>query len=97
MTSPAWQKNQAINLATGDEFFPMRTLAMTDIVEIKRGSEIVPVPLPMTSDHPVKSWTINGSKNQVYTITEKNGQRTCTCLGFNYRQTCKHIGARPIQ
>ena len=97
MTSPVWQKIQAINLATGDAFFPMRALAMTDVVEIRRGSEIVPVPLPMASDHSVKTWTINGFKNQVYTITEENGRRTCTCLGFNFRRACKHLDARPIQ
>ena len=32
--------------------------------------------------------TVIGSKGQTYTVTEES----CTCPGFTYRGTCKHMG-----
>ena len=35
--------------------------------------------------------TINGSNGNVYEISCVNGCKKCTCDGFKYRSTCKHI------
>ena len=38
--------------------------------------------------------TVQGSGGKTYTITTlATGRQTCTCPGFSYRRTCKHIGA----
>lgn len=35
--------------------------------------------------------TVAGSKGQTYTVRRsESGQTTCTCVGFKYRQDCKH-------
>lgn len=39
-----------------------------------------------------RSWSITGSKNNVYTVTEEENQFRCTCPAALYRHTeCKHI------
>ena len=38
-----------------------------------------------------RSWTVSGSKGAEYTVTELNGQLSCTCPGHKYRGACKHI------
>jgi hypothetical protein len=38
-----------------------------------------------------RTWTVAGSKGANYTVTELNGQVTCSCPGHKYRGACKHI------
>lgn len=36
---------------------------------------------------------VKGSKGITYTVTTlPTGRQTCTCPGFTFRRTCKHIG-----
>jgi len=39
----------------------------------------------------VQVWQVSGSKGNVYTVTEDQGQRRCTCPGFTFRGACKHV------
>jgi len=34
---------------------------------------------------------ITGSKGDVYYVTKHNGEYKCTCTGYKYHGTCKHI------
>ncbi len=35
---------------------------------------------------------VKGSKNNIYIVSRtKNGIYNCTCLGFSFKKTCKHI------
>jgi hypothetical protein len=34
---------------------------------------------------------VRGSKGDIYYVSEDNGQYKCTCVGFKYHGTCKHI------
>lgn len=38
-----------------------------------------------------KSWRIEGSKGSVYTVEQSPEGYTCTCQGFRFKGTCKHI------
>ena len=41
---------------------------------------------------PIKTYRIPGSGNNVYTITiSENNDILCSCPGFTYRRSCKHI------
>ena len=36
-------------------------------------------------------WEVQGSKGDVYKVTEANGYLSCTCSGFKFRGDCRHI------
>ena len=38
-----------------------------------------------------KVYTINGSKGSVYTVISNQNKWSCTCPGFQFRKTCRHI------
>lgn len=43
------------------------------------------------SDSNYKQWTVKGSKGNDYLVIRQKGQYNCTCPGFTYRKTCRHI------
>jgi hypothetical protein len=34
---------------------------------------------------------VKGSKGDIYYVTKNNGEYKCTCTGYRYHGTCKHI------
>ena len=44
-----------------------------------------PLPLP-----PIKTYKIIGSGNNIYTLTVKGIQKSCSCPGYQFRGKCKH-------
>ena len=38
-----------------------------------------------------QSWTIDGSRGSKYTVVRDRSTWTCTCPGFQFRKSCRHI------
>jgi hypothetical protein len=45
-----------------------------------------PTPLP-----PIKTYKIQGSGNNIYTLTVRGTHKSCSCPGYVYRRQCKHV------
>jgi hypothetical protein len=48
------------------------------------------VPAAGFVEDPVTSY-VTGSKGETYAVTTYMGKTTCTCSGFKFKRTCKHI------
>jgi hypothetical protein len=54
----------------------------------KRGRKFIPGNITVfTTKKESNAHTVIGSSGQVYTVTEDS----CTCAGFTYRGSCKHL------
>ena len=38
-----------------------------------------------------KSWSVKGSKGNIYTVKLSQGMYSCSCPGFGFRRKCRHI------
>jgi len=38
-----------------------------------------------------KTWTVEGSRGSKYTVIRNKSSWTCTCPGFQFRRSCKHV------
>ena len=38
-----------------------------------------------------KTWSVKGSKGNVYTVKLSEGTFSCTCPGYGFRRKCRHI------
>jgi hypothetical protein len=81
-----WQDaKQILNLTTGSKAFPVRSIDLSRVISIN-GAKTKKI-IPQKS----RTWLVKGSKGNTYTVTEDNGRRSCTCIGFEFRRQCKHL------
>jgi hypothetical protein len=38
-----------------------------------------------------RSWSVTGSRGDIYTVSEMQGRLLCTCSGFQFRSRCRHV------
>lgn len=80
-----WLTNH-LSITTGNKSFPVRSIDMSRIVSIN-GTKTKILESPKS-----RTWLVKGSKgNSTYTVTEENGLRRCTCVGYQFRHQCKHL------
>lgn len=57
-----------------------------------RGRKFVVLTRTKDVDQSVKSWTVQGSTGNSYTVSMREGEYSCTCPAAMYRhKECKHI------
>ena len=81
-----WLTNH-LSITTGIKSFPVRSIDMARVVSINGvKSKSVKAAVSKT-----RTWIVAGSRGQNYTVTEENGRRSCTCVGYEFRRQCKHL------
>lgn len=71
---------------TGDSDWPIRVISMNQVI----GIELISGDMK-TIDLDSKVWTVKGSKGNSYVVTRNASKWDCTCPGFSFRKTCKHV------
>ena len=81
-----WYGDDKIGLTTDMKHFPVRVLSLANIVEVM-GAKVDYTPVKSSRE----TITVQGSKGNTYIVTKENGKATCSCPGYSYRKSCRHI------
>ena len=81
-----WYGDDKIGLTTDMKHFPVRVLSRANIVEVM-GAKVDYTPVQSTRE----TITVQGSKGNTYIVTKENGKVSCSCPGYGFRKTCKHV------
>lgn len=76
-------------LTPGDVKMPTRIIALRNVVNLKY-SDGTSVGQAKPQDQ-VRVWQVQGSRGNVYTVTQRGSDKSCTCPGFTFRRACKHV------
>ena len=79
-----WLNPGQIALSTGNTEFPFRVINKSLIISINNQAM-------EQKDLSVKTFNVKGSKGDSYTVTVGSGKMHCTCSGFQFRKSCKHV------
>jgi hypothetical protein len=71
---------------SGDDKWPVRVMNMNGVIDIEmlqgRFKQV---------DTDTKTFSVQGSKGNKYSVTRTSKGWSCTCTGFQFRKVCKHI------
>ena len=81
-----WYGDDRIGLTTDMKHFPVRVLNRANIVEVM-GAKFDYTPVKSSRE----TITVQGSKGNTYIVTKENGKVSCSCPGYGFRKTCKHV------
>ena len=76
-------------LTPTDNKMPSRVIALRNVVKLKYADGSSVKKAAATSE--VKVCQVQGSKGNVYTVTQRGSEKSCTCPGFQFRRACKHV------
>ena len=78
-----WLNPTQMGMSTGNPEWPMRVIQRDLIVSINNVEQ-------SQTESVNKTFTVKGSKGEDYIVT-LGKTNYCTCSGFQFRKTCKHI------
>ena len=79
-----WLTSNQIALSTSNTEFPFRVINKSLIISINNQAM-------EQKDTAIKTFNVKGSKGDSYTVTVDSGKMHCTCSGFQFRKSCKHV------
>jgi hypothetical protein len=82
-----WFDADEIGITSDSLNIPFRRIKRHNIVEVNNS----PVEYVIPAVEKRIEMRVSGSKGAVYTVVKENGKAHCTCPGFGFRRTCKHI------
>lgn len=82
-----WFDADEIGITTGNPDFPFRRIQRERILEVNgTGVKFTPPPKVERIEREVQ-----GSKGNTYIVIKEGTRATCTCPGYSFRRTCKHL------
>ena len=92
VASAKYDDPQSFRMATGDRDYPIRIISL-DAVTSLTFSDGSSAKVSEKKKIEVLSWNIksDSKKGGTYTVTREGNHFSCTCIGFGFRKSCKHV------
>lgn len=92
VASARYDDADSFRLATGKPSFPISVISLDNVIELKYddGSSAETVNRPKIE---VMAWEVpsDSRKGDTYTVTKEGNHYNCSCVGFSFRKSCRHI------
>ena len=82
-----WFGDNEIGLTSTEKRNPFRVIRMENIAEIDGAVASYVAPVKVEP----KTVIVLGSKGEKYTVIKDGLKSSCSCKGWSFRKTCKHI------
>ena len=82
-----WFGDNEVGLTTTEKRNPFRVIRMENIAEIDGAVASYVAPVKVEP----KTVIVLGSKGEKYTVIKDGLKSSCSCKGWSFRKTCKHI------
>lgn len=88
--SASYDEPDSFRLATDNKYYPISVVSLESVVSIEYadGTEGATEDKKIVE---VSAWEVPSSKNGSYTVTRSGNHYSCSCVGFQYRKSCKHV------
>ena len=90
--SAKYDDPNSFRLSTGDRQFPFRTIALDVVTELSYydGSKAEKTEKKKIE---VNAWQVKSDsrKGGFYTVTRSDDHFACTCVGYGFRRSCRHV------
>ncbi len=84
VSSAKYDPPNSLRMSTDIRDFPFRVIMMKNVVKVNNDPFIF-------TETKSETRTAQGSNGNIYTIKTVAGTTTCSCPGFQFRGTCKHV------
>jgi hypothetical protein len=91
MKSLKWMSPEMFCLSTDIKESPIRILDQDRILDLRFVDGSAAEQVELTEKPKFQMWQVDGSKDNVYTVTLDNGKWSCDCVAGKYNRPCKHV------
>jgi hypothetical protein len=83
----------SFRITTGKAHYPVAIIPLKRVTALKYsdGVEVESKEVELADE---EEWDVAGSKGSSYTVTRKVDTWHCECMGWQFRQQCKHVNAK---
>lgn len=92
VASASYDDPSSFRMATGDRSYPIRIVSLDRVVSLvdDNGKAAEKVESKKIE---VAAWQVKSDsrKGGFYTVTREGSHFSCTCIGFGFRKSCRHV------
>ncbi len=84
----------SFRMTTGLPYFPVRLISLDKVVSLEYDDGSAADKKVIAEKVDEETWVVEGSKGASYVVTRKGNRWHCECLGWQFRQNCKHVNEK---